>query len=151
MFDVDSVVVDGVGVLVAVASPSPSALASEPVLPFSLPLLLSMARIQRFDQAAIKGVKDAIKDSLTHRAWSASSPWLADIVSSLPEPCVRQLLLDEDRKRITAVRCARAGAKGAEEAAVIDLEADKFILGSAEGGLRSQLIQPGMSSVISRP
>ena len=64
---------------------------------------------------------------------------------------VRQLLLDEDRKRITAVRCARAGAEGAEEAAVIDLEADKFILGSAEGGVRSQLIQPGMSSVISRP
>ena len=50
---------------------------------------------------------------------------------------VRRLLLDEDRKRIAAVRCARAGAEGAEEAeAVLDLEADKFILGSAEGGLR---------------
>ena len=52
---------------------------------------------------------------------------------------VRRLLLDEDRKRIAGVRCARAGAEGAEEAAVLDLEADKFILGSAEGGRRSQL------------
>ena len=51
---------------------------------------------------------------------------------------VRRLLLDEDRKRIAAVRCTRAGAEGAEEAAVLDLEADKFILGSAEGGRRSQ-------------
>ena len=51
---------------------------------------------------------------------------------------VRRLLLDEDRKRIAAVRCARAGGAEGAEAAVLDLVADKFILGSAEGGRRSQ-------------
>ena len=48
---------------------------------------------------------------------------------------VQRLLLDKDRNRIAGVRCARAGAD--PEEAVIDLEADKFILGSAKGGLRS--------------
>ena len=47
---------------------------------------------------------------------------------------VRRLLLDDDRKRVAGVRCARiAGAEGAEEVAVLDLEADKFILGSECG------------------
>jgi len=64
---------------------------------FSLPLLLSMARIQRFEQPAIACVKAAIKSSLTRRSWGASSPWLAEIVQQVREPCVQQLLLDTVR------------------------------------------------------
>ena len=64
---------------------------------FSLPLLLSMARIQRFEQAAIACVKAAIKSSLTRRSWGASSPWLAEIVQQVREPCVQRLLLDTVR------------------------------------------------------
>ena len=57
---------------------------------------------------------------------------------------VRRLLLDADRKRVAGVRCARAGAEAEEDG--LDIEADKFILGSAEGGRHSQLTQPGRRS-----
>ena len=68
-----------------------------PLGAFSLPLLLSIARVQRFEAQAIACVKEAIKGALTRRSWASTSPWLAQTVAALPEPSVQQLLLDTVR------------------------------------------------------
>ena len=68
-----------------------------PLGAFSLPLLLSIARVQRFEAQAIACVKEAIKGALTRRSWASTSPWLAQTVAAVPEPSVQQLLLDTVR------------------------------------------------------
>ena len=60
--------------------------------PFSLPMLLSVARIPRFDAPVAACVVGAVGRSLVAAGYKASSPWLAEAAKLSPEPAARALL-----------------------------------------------------------